>query len=305
MKLSAALRRHPVVTALATLFVLVLTIGGGLFGAARAVPSYQSEGIVLIIPPGAGSQVATNNPFVNLDQNVAQLAQALSTRMAAPDIVSGLQSRAPSLTGYTAAVRYDNAVVNSMPTSQLQFTVTGTDAQTVRDAVQQLMVIASDQLKQMQVHAGVKDDTLAQSVQLVAPTEPTAMAVSGARGAGMWAISGLLGSLVVLAVIGAVWRFYSRRDGDPETPAAHAASPASATTSADPVTRKTASSGGSRDSDTATLTSSTPAVTAPVVSEGDAQSAATSVKTATRPGQARPSSHPGGSANHSKRPNRR
>ena len=214
MKLSATARRHPIATAVATLFVLALTVGAGMIGAHRTEPAYQSEGIVLIIPPGAGSQVATNNPFVNLDQNIAQLAQALSTRMSAPDIVTGLQSRAPSLTDYTATVRYDNAVVNSMPTSQVQFTVTGTDAQVVRDAVQQLMVSASDNLKQIQVHAGVKADTLAQTVQLVAPTEPTAMPVSAARAAGLWAISGLLIGLAVLALTAAVVRFFGAEDAD-------------------------------------------------------------------------------------------
>lgn len=200
------------------LFVLVLTIGGGLIGANRTEPAYQSDGIVLIIPPGAGSTVATNNPFVNLDSNVSQLAQALSTRMTAPDIVAGLTARAPSITGYTAVVRYDNAVVNSVPTSQLQFTVTGTDAQVARDAVQQLMVMAGDNLKQLQLHAGVTEQTLADTVQLVAPTEPVAMPVSTARAAGIWAVSALLIALMVVAAAVGVTRFFAGRDAGGDRP---------------------------------------------------------------------------------------
>lgn len=212
MNVSTTVRRHPVAALVAAIFVLVLTIGGALIGAGRTEPSYQSDGIMLIIPPGAGSDVATNNPFVNLDQNLSQLAQAISTRMSAPDVVTDLKQRAPSVTDYTAAVRYDNAVVNSMPTSQVQFTVTGTNAQVVRDAVRQLMVEADDALKQMQVHSGVTARTLADSVQLVAPTEPTRMPVSGARAAGMWAIAGLLLSLAILAAVGAALRFFATRD---------------------------------------------------------------------------------------------
>lgn len=218
MNLSAIVRRHRVGSVLATLFVLVITVVGGLIGASRTVPAYQSDGIVLIIPPGAGSDVATNNPFVNLDSNVSQLAQALSTRMTAPDIVAGLTARAPSITGYTAVVRYDNAVVNSVPTSQLQFTVTGTDAQVARDAVQQVMVMAGDNLKQLQLHAGVTEKTLADSVQLVAPTEPVTMPVSAARAAGIWAVSALLISLmVVAAAIGLARLFGGRRTGGDAT----------------------------------------------------------------------------------------
>ena len=95
MRILTLARRHRVVTALIVMFLLVVGTVGGVIGAGRAEPTYQSDGIVLIIPPGAGNPSATMNPFVNLDQNMSQLAQALSTRMAAPDVSSGFINKHP------------------------------------------------------------------------------------------------------------------------------------------------------------------------------------------------------------------
>lgn len=214
MRILTLARRHRVVTALIVMFLLVVGTVGGVIGAWRAEPTYQSDGIVLIIPPGAGNPSATMNPFVNLDQNMSQLAQALSTRMAAPDVVERIHQQAPSVVNYQAQVRYDQSVVNPAPTSQLQFTVQGTDAQATRDVVAQLMVLADEELSRIQTHAGVTQSTLADAVVLVQPTEPQVMPVSSLRAAGMAAVAAVLLGLVLIVVGLGVWRFVRGRHGE-------------------------------------------------------------------------------------------
>lgn len=213
MKIAAELRRHPIVTAIAVVLLLAGLVAGALVGGSRNKVTYQSDGIVLLIPPGAGNPVATMNPFVNLNSSMAQLAQALTTQLSSPDVVTEMSKRAPSVTGFDAKVRYDDSVVNAQPTSQVQITVRGTDAQVVRDAVRQLMTIAGDDLKQMQLHAGVTDTTLADTVQLVAPTEPQVMPVSRARSAGLGGIAGLLIAVIIVGLAVGIGKWWRRKPG--------------------------------------------------------------------------------------------
>ncbi|WP_039994026.1 hypothetical protein [Gordonia otitidis] len=186
-------------------------MGGGILGAQRAQTTYQSSATILVIPPGAGNPNATLNPFVNLDQNVSQLAQALSTRMNGPDVVSELVD-SPDVVSFEAMVLADTTTSNATATSRVQLTAQATDPQIAHAVVQKAMLTADSELRNLQLQAGVTDKTLAVSVVLVGATPPEAMPTATARAAGIWAFSGFLIGLAITMIFVGVSRHFDFRD---------------------------------------------------------------------------------------------
>ncbi|WP_157226633.1 hypothetical protein [Gordonia soli] len=203
--------------------LLASALAGGLVGKARAQTLYESSGVVVVIPPGAGNVDAKLNPFVNLDNNMVQLALTLATALNSPQTEIDLGQPDPSVTQIDIeTVKTSLATPGTGDTPQVRFTVTGSNGPIAAQTVQRLMDYSATVLRRIQESAGVRGATFADRAVVSpssAPVPITASALrSAAAHAALFFAATALVILALLALVALVRRGSSHTRGPRVTP---------------------------------------------------------------------------------------
>ena len=163
-----------------------------------ASASQQSSAAVVIVPPTLGSAVSDQNPLLNLDSNLAQLATVLSAALESTDAGDTLAAQGATASYSISTVTgTDPSFAQLSP--QMVFTVTGTNVDVARRTASALVSLARTRLRALQVQADVPADARAGLLQIVAPTDGQSIGGGRVRSAGSVFLAILvLGLLAVL-----------------------------------------------------------------------------------------------------------
>ncbi|GAB3133828.1 hypothetical protein GCM10027289_24370 [Tsukamurella serpentis] len=191
--------RKPVIIVI----VLVCALLGAVQGYRSTTSTFETAGAVVVIPPGAGNTDAGLNPFVNLSQGTAQIANILATGAQSDQAREAVAKTGASAEYVITSMAGEGSVAQL--SSQITFVVSGPDQWKSKAGAIALIDHMRAQLRSMQQDAGVVDGTMA---DLRVPTEPSPgtevggnplrAAVGLAMGAALLA---LLLCLVVTAVL--------------------------------------------------------------------------------------------------------
>lgn len=166
-----ALLRHPIWLVIG--LVVAVVAGGATFSV--VTPTQQSTASVVIVPPTSGQDVTGQNPLLNLDNTLAQLATVVSNALTA-----GAGRDALAEQGATAAYTVTNTTSDNPSFAQLSpqlvFTVTDPDAARATFTAERLIVAAGDELTALQERADVAADARA---TVVTVSEPSAATTAG------------------------------------------------------------------------------------------------------------------------------
>ncbi len=184
----------------AVLVVGILVLLAALGGWARSGSSRQAGTAVVIVPPVLGDAVYEQNPLLNLDNNLAQLATVLAGTMQSSGVAADL-ARAGATADFSISTVTGTNPSFSQLSPQLTFTVTGADAPVITRTASQLVVQARAQLLQLQLQARVPARARATLVESIPPTEPEIVSGGRLRAAGSFGLAVLvLGLLAVLLI---------------------------------------------------------------------------------------------------------
>ncbi|BDD80349.1 hypothetical protein TPB0596_01120 [Tsukamurella pulmonis] len=193
------------------LLVIVAGIAGGAIGWKSTTSHFESSAAVLVIPPGAGSVNAKDNPFTSLDYGAAQIAQVLTVVAQSPRGAAALEGAgaSPDVTMIAAVGDGNPKQISPLIT----FTVSAPTAEQSKAGADALIAFWRAEFKKMQVDAGVVGNTFADLRVPVTPT--TGMEVGGnpMRAALGLAMGAALATLVLCLIAAAGWETYRRNKG--------------------------------------------------------------------------------------------
>lgn len=209
-----AARRRTIVVAVVVVIVALAGLIGGLVGKSRTHPLYESTAVVMVLPPGAGNPDAKMNPFVNLDNNMIQLALALTTALNSPRTVADLGEPDSSIEEASAAtVKTSAGTAGSGDTVQIAITAQGTDPGIAQATVERLTTYAKTALTRMQTDAGVRGRTFADLLVVTRASAPEQVSASAVKAIGTMALLFMIVAGVVTGGILALIDFLLRRRG--------------------------------------------------------------------------------------------
>jgi hypothetical protein len=175
--------------------VILLAVGAGYYGWSSTTVQYTSTGAVLVIPPGAGNPNATVNPFVNLDNNMAQLAVVLQTSAGSDDAHRAVQAASGS-SNYTMTTVAGNESTFAQMTPQIVMQVTASTPDNAKAGANALIKYMGTHLQAIQSHAGVQNGQFA---DLQTPTAPGLGVPAG--GSRMRSAIGYAGGVLIAGII--------------------------------------------------------------------------------------------------------
>ncbi|TWS21547.1 hypothetical protein FK529_02880 [Tsukamurella asaccharolytica] len=206
--------------------IIVLVIAAGLAGGAIGWKSttshFESTAAVLVIPPGAGSTNAKDNPFTDLDYGSAQIAQVLTV------VAQGPRGRAAlAAAGASPDVVMVASVGEGNPkqiSPLITYTVSAPQPQQAEAGAKALIDFWRAEFRRMQVDAGVVGNTFADLRVPVAPTPGTEVGGNAMRAALGLAMGAALAMLALCLVAAAAMEALKRRRSTAaaSTPAADA-----------------------------------------------------------------------------------
>ncbi|MHA3702426.1 hypothetical protein ACXR2U_09580 [Jatrophihabitans sp. YIM 134969] len=202
-----ALLRHPVWLVVG--IVLAVVAGGATFS--KVAPEQQSTASLVILPPAFGDQVTSQNPYLNLDNTLAQLATIVGSAL-----TSGRGQQALAEQGATAAFTITNTTSDNPSFAQLSpelvFTVTDPVAQKARFTAERLVAEAAIQLDALQDRAQVPAKARARAVTVSEPSQATLAGDGQIRaGGGVGLIVLVLAAAAIVLLDAAVSRRRRRR----------------------------------------------------------------------------------------------
>lgn len=192
---------------------------------------YQSEAVIMMLPPGAGNKDARMNPFINLDNNMVQLALAMTTALNSAQTESDLNPIDPAVTAMEAeTVKTTGASAGAGDTVQVRLSATADNGDAAKYMTQRLIDYSARVLRRMQDAAGVRGPVLADIVVVVPPTAPEPATSSALRSIVSMALLGIIVAAAIIGAILGVLQLRSRSRGtrnkrDPGTPKPGAPAP--------------------------------------------------------------------------------
>lgn len=184
------------------ILLLVVGTGAGVVGWNSATTHYESTGSVLVIPPGAGATDPGKNPFANLGEGIAQLANVVALAAQAPEAQERVAATGAQ-TGYTVSTMAGDSSRSTQLSPQITFVVSGPDAETAQRGARELITVMRDKLRRLQVDAGVTvPGTFADLRVSVEPPLGAEIPAASARDAASYAMGavGLVTVLILVAV---------------------------------------------------------------------------------------------------------
>ena len=218
------LRGRPLLTAAAVAFLVICGVMGGVVGMTQVKKEYESEAVVLVLPPGAGNKDARMNPFINLDNNMVQLAFAMTTALNSGQTAVDLAPIDPSISEAEAeTVTTTEATASAGGTVQVRLVTKAENPDAAVAMTKRLIDYSRTVLQRMQEQAGVRGQVFADIVVVVPATPPQEASASALRSIVSSAMLGIILASAVLAAVLGVLRFRRRRpsargatgDGEP------------------------------------------------------------------------------------------
>lgn len=222
-----ALLRHPIWLVLGV--VLAVVAGGATFSV--VAPEQQSTASVVILPPAYGDDVASQNPLLNLDNTLAQLATIVGSAL-----TSGAGQQALADKGATAAFTVANTTSDNPSFAQLSpelvFTVTDPVAAQAQFTAEQLVKQAAAQLDALQARASVPANARARAVTVSEPSSATLAGdgqIRAAGGVGLIVLVLVAAAIVLLDAVGSRRRRRKQLAADVRRPRIERPSPTAET----------------------------------------------------------------------------
>ncbi|MGX9296185.1 hypothetical protein [Tsukamurella paurometabola] len=191
------------------LLVLVAAVAGGVMGYRSTSSHFETSAAVLVIPPGAGSRNAMDNPFTGLNNGAAQVAHVLTTVGQSADARAVLEKEGASPDVVMTAMAGDG---NSQQISPLiTFTVSAPEAWRARAGANALIEYWRAEFRKMQVEAGVVGDTFADLRVPVAPKDGVEVGGNPLRASLGLAMGAALATLTLCLIAAAAWEVIRKR----------------------------------------------------------------------------------------------
>lgn len=181
-------------------FVLVCAVAGGAQGYRSTTSHFETTAAVLVIPPGAGSHNAVDNPFTNLSTATAQMAYVLITAAHSDAGRSAVEQAGASPDVTMGSVAGEGSFAQLSP--QITFTVTGPDQWASKAGAEAMITFIRERLDRMQKEAGVVQGFADLRVS-IAPTPGVEVGGDGTRAAVGLAMGSALGALLLSLVAAA------------------------------------------------------------------------------------------------------
>ncbi|OAK54743.1 hypothetical protein [Rhodococcoides kyotonense] len=211
----ATLRRK-----VACLVVLLCAVAAGTYGVMSSTDTYESSAVAVVYPPGAGDIDAKLNPFVNLNDNMGQLAAVAATLLQSPAAVA-LVEEAGASGEYTVTSTLGDTASALRLSPQLMITTSGPTPEAAQAGAQALLDYSSTALAQLQVQTGVRPNTEASITAAVMPEPGALVAASPLKAAGSYALAVLVVGLLGIVTVGTILdRRRPRRDARSAVPVA-------------------------------------------------------------------------------------
>lgn len=191
----ATLRRK-----LACCIAVLCALGAAVYGFLSSSVTYESSAVAVVYPPGAGDIDAKLNPFVNLNDNMAQLAAVTATLLESTQ-AAALVEQAGAAPDYTVTSTLGDTASALRLSPQLSITTTGDTPEAAQAGAQALLDFASVALAKLQVQTGVRPNTEASITTAVSPGPGSVVPSSPVRSAGAYGLAVLvLGTLAIVSV---------------------------------------------------------------------------------------------------------
>ncbi|SDI99643.1 hypothetical protein SAMN05444157_1191 [Frankineae bacterium MT45] len=183
--------------------VVIVAILAAAYSWSNASALRQTSTDLLITPPAFSSgpgDVVDQNPMLNINSNVAQLASALATTMQSEAVASDLVQAGAS-GGFTVSnVSSDNPNTATI-TAQIHFVVTGDDADSTLKSANLIVAEAKKQLAKLQSDSNAPAKSHATLSMLSAPGTPTLVKSTRLRASGgLAAIIIIVGFVIIIIV---------------------------------------------------------------------------------------------------------
>ena len=190
--------------------LVVVTAAAGAVGWSSTSPHYVSGGAVLVIPPGAGNTDAGRNPFANLNGGPPLLAHVLATSSGSPEARDKVAATGAQPDYQLSTLAGDSSSFNQL-SPQITFQVSGPDPETAQRGSQALVAFMREELRKMQVQAGVADGTFADLRVTVEAQPGTEVPAKSARTAASYGMAAAALVIIALLVVTAVRQQLLRR----------------------------------------------------------------------------------------------
>lgn len=184
--------------------VLLVGLTAGSFGWKSTSVWYESSGVVLVIPPGAGNPDARNNPFNRLD-TTSQFANALAVIAYGDEGRATVAKTGASSSDYTVFRVAGQGPTSSQLSAQIRISVRGPGPWVAREGAMALIDLMRTRLRSLQRDAGLVDGTYADFRVTVEPDPGEAGSGDRVRSAVGMAIGAVL-ALLCVAAAGAAMR---------------------------------------------------------------------------------------------------
>ncbi|NIL74725.1 hypothetical protein [Rhodococcus sp. B10] len=194
----ATLRRK-----VACLVVLLCAVAAGTYGVMSSTDTYESSAVAVVYPPGAGDIDAKLNPFVNLNDNMGQLAAVAATLLQSPAAVALVEEAGASVE-YTVTSTLGDTASALRLSPQLMITTSGPTPEAAQAGAQALLDYSSTALAQLQVQTGVRPNTEASITAAVMPEPGALVAASPLKAAGSYALAVLVVGLLGIVTVGTI-----------------------------------------------------------------------------------------------------
>ncbi|WP_072803655.1 hypothetical protein [Rhodococcoides yunnanense] len=192
----ATLRRR-----VACLVVVLCALAAGAYGAMSSTESYESSAVAVVYPPGAGDIDAKLNPFVNLNDNMSQLA-AVTATMLQSSAAAALVEEAGASPEYTVTSTLGDTASALRLSPQLLITTNGPTPEAAQAGAQALLDYSSVALAELQVQTGVRPNTEASITAAVMPGPGSLVPTSPLRAAGSYGLAVLVVGLLGIVIFG-------------------------------------------------------------------------------------------------------
>lgn len=193
--------------------ICILAVVAGVMGARSTQVVYESTASVIVIPPGSGSPVATDNPLINLNDNIVQLAFLLAGTLNSASAAQRVADVAPSASYEVSNASGDNATFGGL-SPQIVISVRADSAEAASEAAAALVGFAGAELARIQANAYVPPRNNALTVTTAEPSAGAPLRDGGRqviKAAAGYSVAVLVAGWILLLLIEGFAQSRSRR----------------------------------------------------------------------------------------------
>ncbi|MBJ8340473.1 hypothetical protein JGU71_16400 [Antrihabitans sp. YC3-6] len=185
---------------LAGAVLILLAIAAAAYGWTSTTAKYESTAAVVVIPPGSGDADAGLNPFINLNNNMAQLAVILGSAAQSSAARQSVED-AGATADYTVDTVAGDSSSFSQLSPQLVIVTHGPDPESSRRGAVALIDFTRARLEKIQLDAAVPPRNNALLITTTDPLQGEVVATSPIRSAGAYFGAALIAGILFLLIL--------------------------------------------------------------------------------------------------------